>query len=72
MGKKWSEMSNAEKVQAMPEYKKTVENKIKELKKQIASEKRKLKALENEEKALKFEMIEKKAKESGQKIEDLM
>ncbi len=72
MGKKWSEMSNAEKVQAMPEYKKTVENKIKELKKQIASERRKLKALENEEKALKFELIEKKAKESGQKIEDLM
>ena len=70
--KKWSEMSPAEKLNAMPEYKKTVQSKIDELKKKIAAEKRKLKALDNEEKALKYEVIAAKAKADGKKIEDLM
>ena len=70
--KVWSKMSVAEKVEAMPEYKKTVENQIKELKKKLASEKIKLKELENEEKALKFELLAKKAKEKGKNIEDLI
>lgn len=70
--KKWSEMSPAEKLNAMPEYKKTVQSKIDELKKKIAAEKRKLKALDNEEKALKYEVIAAKAKAEGKKIEDLM
>ena len=70
--KKWSEMSAAEKLKAMPEYKKTVTNKIEDLKKKLADEKRKLKALDNEEKALKYEVIAAKAKADGKKIEDLM
>ena len=70
--KKWSEMSPAEKLNAMPEYKKTVQSKIDELKKKIAAEKRKLKALDNEEKALKYEVIAAKAKAEGKKIEDYM
>ena len=70
--KKWSEMSPAEKLNAMPEYKKTVQSKIDELKKKITAEKRKLKALDNEEKALKYEVIAAKAKAEGKKIEDYM
>ena len=70
--KKWSEMDAKEKIEAMPEYKKTVQNKIKELKKKLADEQRKLVSLNNEEKALKFEVIEAKVKKEGKNIEDLM
>ena len=70
--KKWSEMTAKEKIEAMPEYKKTVQNKIKELKKKLADEQRKLVSLNNEEKALKFEVIEAKVKKEGKNIEDLM
>ena len=70
--KKWSEMTPAEKLKAMPEYKKTVQTKIDELKKKLSAERRKLKALDNEEKALKYEVIAEKAKADGKKIEDLM
>ena len=70
--KKWSEMSAKEKIDAMPEYKKTVKGKIKELKQKLAAEQRKLKDLDNEEKALKFEVIAAKAKAEGKSVEDLM
>lgn len=72
MAKKWSEMTTEEKVEAMPEFKKTVETRIKDLKKQLKAENAKLKSLVNEEKAMKFELIEKKAKANNQNVEDLM
>ena len=70
--KLWSQMTAAEKVKAMPEYKKTVQNQIAEYKKKLANEKRKLKSLENEEKALKYEVLEQKARSEGKRIEDLI
>ena len=70
--KKWSELNVEEKIKAMPEYKKSVMEKIKELKKKLANEKIKLKNLEQEEKSLKYDLIAQKAKERNQNIEDLM
>lgn len=55
--KKWNEMSVSEKVEAMPIYKETVNQKIKELKNKLANERKKLKALEMEEKALKYDLL---------------
>ena len=72
LAKKWSEMSSEEKLQAMPEYKKTVKNKIKELKKKLSDEQKKLKTLDNEEKALKYEVLEQKAKDAGKNIDELI
>ena len=72
MGKKWSEMGAKEKLEAMPEYKKTVKAKIKGLKQKLADEQRKLKDLDNEEKALKYEVLSEKAKAEGKSIDDLL
>lgn len=70
--KKWSEMSPTEKLAQMPEYKKVVIGKIEDLKKKLSEQKLLLKSLENEEKAIKFEIIEAKAKADGKDITDLM
>jgi len=70
--KKWSEMSAEEKLKAMPEYKENVSKKITEYKQKLADERRKLKQLENEEKALKYEVLEQKAKDAGKSIDDLI
>jgi len=72
ISKKWSEMTPEEKLKVMPEYKKTVNNKIKELKQKLADERRKLKSLDSEEKALKYEVLSAKAKAEGKSIDELL